>query len=144
MGLQAVPSGSETGRYGSRLVAYFHSVPCPNCGNERGMELHAVYSSTVFMMQTRQIYHCFSLNCPVCHHGNSWLEKAQNTSSGLMRQACTAPEDADELVNVTLTLQYFRQLGQTERSRYLGMLAKLGLKKLGQKLKDGLCSGTHH
>jgi hypothetical protein len=105
------------------------------------MELHAVFSTGNSVLSART-YHCFSMNCPVCHHGNSWpADSAGRTGDRLLQQRALPEGPGIGLVNVPLTRQYRRQLGWVERIRYDRMLVKLGMgelrKKLGEKSRQG-------
>jgi hypothetical protein len=128
--------------HGSNLVAYLAAVPCPNCGNERAVELHAVYSTARHLLDV-STYHCLSLNCPVCHHGNSWpvastrIELSEYPGAGYYHVPAMAQ------INLPLTLQYYRQLGFTRRLRFDWMLNRLGFSELRRSLKAGVRKGTH-
>lgn len=128
---------------GSSLVAFLAGVPCPNCGNERGIELHAVYSTGSAMLSGRT-FHCFSLNCPVCHHGNSW-PVTNGSSNGVVAQDSEVLPQGPGIEQVSLlkTQQYYGQLGLVARLRYGRMLVKLGMGELRKTLRDRSRQGTH-
>jgi hypothetical protein len=119
---------------GSSLAAYLAGVPCPNCGNERGMELHAVFSTGNTLLSGRT-YHCFSLNCPVCHHGNSWPADNAGKTGKVQSDHGELPEGpAIGQINLLMTRQHRGQLGFAERIRFDRMLVKLGMGGLREKL----------
>ena len=119
---------------GSSLVACLSQVPCPNCGNQRDVALHAVWSGSLAFLWCNRTYHCFNLDCPVCHHGNSWPEKNKDAESEIPVDESLASEIAGSLLNLPQTLRHYRQLGVVGKVRYRRMLTRLGLEKLAMRL----------
>ena len=123
--------------YGTDLVAYLQGVPCPNCGNKRKMELQAAYARTGMLFAYGRRYHCLSLQCPVCHHGNSCSEDRE--PGEVEREGENGSVSMPSLtIDPGATAAHFRQLSWLGKKRYLRMVKQLRLLNLQQALHEGL------